>query len=252
MKNVFALSLIFLLSSAGTQAQRQVNSMGFQLKPLIPNKFFNFEAAEGASNSDELNAVWIPKVSLNFGMVVRFGFTDMFSLETGINLVRRNFTVESTLDSASVFNKTNFRVTGYEIPLRGLIYVKLGNELYMNAAGGFSIDLYPSDVFASSSEQIGADFYDFELFTDSQNWVQLAIEANYGFEYRTKESGWFYIGASYHRPFSRMAVSQMQATWATGTDRSLIELNGSYFTIDLRYFFHEDPERRKKVKKKAK
>jgi len=120
----------------------------------------------------------------------------------------------------------------------------------MNAAGGFSLDLYPSDAFSSSSEQVGANFYDFELYTDSQNWIQLALEANYGFEYRSKESGWFYVGASYHRPFQRMAVSQVEATWLTGTDRSLIELSGSYFTVDVRYFFHEDPERKKKMKKK--
>lgn len=55
-------------------------------------------------------------------------------------------------------------------------------------------------------------------------------------------SGYFYLGATFHRPFGEMAKADV--TWLdryTGLTpyRMSTFLSGSYLTVDLRYYFHE-------------
>lgn len=185
-----------------------------------------------------------PRVGFNFGMVMRQGFTDVFSLETGIHLVRRNYEV-TTFDSDYHLTMENkFAFMGYEIPVQGLIYVRLGEKMWMNGSGGVSFDSYPSNVFSTSDEQIDSVSFDLELSTRRRHWMQISLLANYGFEYRTKSKGWYYLGVSYHRPFSDIGKTFAEYT-RDGVPHNLVyNLSGSYLTIDLRYFFHEKPERK--------
>jgi len=74
--------------------------------------------------------------------------------------------------------------------------------------------------------------------------------ANYGFEYRTKEDGYFYFGASFHRPFADIAQTAVQFDINTNPTRINYALSGSYLTLDFRYFFHEDPDRKRMLKNK--
>lgn len=218
-------------------------TLGVQLKPLIPNSFVDFgpETVDG----DELEAVWTPQLSLSFGMVVRYGFTQNFSIESGINLVRRNYELSMLAKDVNVAGEVNFAFVGYEVPVQALYYVQLGEHLWMNASGGISLDLYPSNTFTSGSTLQDTTYYDFEQYTARNSWLQLAVQANYGFEWRTKDKGYFYIGATYHQPFSPMALGEAKFYWQDAILREYAELSGNYFTVDLRYFFHEDPERRK-------
>lgn len=218
-------------------------TFGLQFRPLIPNEFVNFREVEGTD--DGLSAVWRPRPSINFGGVIRYGITRAFSIESGINLVRRNFLVDIAADDLRVSGSVRNAFVGYEIPIQGLYYVQLGDKLWMNASGGICMDMYPSNTFSAGNAQVDTTFYSYEQFTSRRRWIQAAIQANYGFEYRTKSSGYFYFGATYHRPFSRMAWSEAVLRWQGGIRRSVVELSGTYFTIDLRYFFHEDPDRKK-------
>jgi hypothetical protein len=73
------------------------------------------------------------------------------------------------------------------------------------------------------------------------------VIAGLGWEYRTEKSGYFYLGASYHRPFDYIFYSYLlypdkeKPTSETGS-----ELQGNYLSFDIRYFFHSEPEKRKK------
>ena len=225
-------------------AQKDLTTFGIQLKPLVPNSYFNFSSESVLSDDGVLEATWEPKPSLCFGMVIRHGFTDFFSVETGINLIRRNYEVIGRDEEEGVSGATRFAFTGYEIPLQGLIYVRLGEEWWMNGAGGMSIDMYPSSTFASSAVQGDTTFYDFAVTTVKRRWVQMSLLANLGFEYRHKKKGSFYIGATYHRPFNDMAISQLNYQNTSQVHRANLALNGNYFTIDFRYFFHEKSRRR--------
>ncbi len=255
LRYILIISLLFTFHSAS--AQKDVTTFGIQVKPIIPSKFF--DSGSETVTSDFVDFTFQPQLGINFGMVVRKGFTNMFSLEVGLNMVRRNYLLEYNENKYNSTKSIDFAFVGYELPIQGLVYVKLGDKLWMNAAGGFSIDTYPTSIFSTSpDEDIWADslHFDFQQHTDRNGWVQVSLIANYGFEYRTKDNGYFYLGASYHRPFSPIATSEAKLEIGTrGVDETIKayqELSGSYLTFDIRYFFHEDPERQKKKKKSSK
>jgi hypothetical protein len=138
-----------------------------------------------------------------------------------------------------------YRFIGYEIPMQGLLYMRLGKELYVNASGGLSMDLYPSNVETSNGYFVDTVAFDFYQKTIRQRWLQLSVLANVGFEWRTKESGYIYLGASYHRPFNQIAQVYAEMQIDTDPTSVVFPLSGNYLTVDFRYFFHEAPERKK-------
>lgn len=242
--NTRLVIIALLLATLPAGAQEGVVTFGLQFRPLIPNEFVNFREVE--SFGEGITGIWEPRPSLNFGGVIRYGITRSISIESGINLVRRNYLVTAIAEDLGVNESLRSRWAGYEVPIQALYYVKLSDKLWMNASGGLSIDMYPSNTFSSTNIQSDTVFYQVEQFTLRRSWVQLALQVNYGFEYRTKDQGYFYIGATYHQPFSDMALSETVIRWQNGIRRTITPLTGSYFTIDLRYFFHEDPDTRKK------
>ena len=61
--------------------------------------------------------------------------------------------------------------------------------------------------------------------------------ANLGFEYRTKEKGTFYLGGSYHLPFSPIMTFAMSYEKPPTNVVAIDNIRGSYLTLDLRYYF---------------
>lgn len=239
-----ALSLV-LFTHVALHAQLNVTTFGIQVKPMIPNSFFT----SGTDNieTDAMRVEFQPRLGWNFGMVIRRGITNMWSFETGINMVQRNYTLH--IDYAGLKEKQNldFRYICYEIPVQGIVFVKLGENLFMNASGGFSFDLYPSNVETSNYTRVDSTTYDFSQKTWKNKWVQVALLANYGFEWRTRESGYFYFGASYHRPFNYIGITRVVVERNKVPSRADALLRGNYLTADFRYFFNEKPERRKPI-----
>ena len=93
---------------------------------------------------------------------------------------------------------------------------------------------------------------DYSIRTYRARWNQVSVIINYGFEYRSKKSGYYYIGASYNRPLSFIGVSDLRMEQNGAGNNLQIPINGSYLTVDVRYFFHEDEERlRKRIKKEG-
>lgn len=234
---------MLVLATSILKGQEHVTTLGVQLKPMIPSKFFG----NGTKTVEEENYLvgLTPKMGLNFGMVVRRGFTKTWSFETGICMVQRNFELDFNNPELKEPKKLNFRYVCYEIPLQGIVFVKLGDQLYMNASGGFSLDMYPSNVTSSDFEKIDTLNFDFYQKTWRTSWLQFSLLANYGFEWRSKESGYFYVGVSYHRPFKEIGLTQMVVERNTDPTRMSFLLSGNYLTADFRYFFHEKPERKK-------
>ncbi|MFT4678094.1 MAG: hypothetical protein ACI84C_000143 [Flavobacteriales bacterium] len=242
---ILVLSLVFM--SFGAEAQMNVTTFGIQIRPIIPSKFFNSGTVNVSQGSLEMELD--PKVGYNFGMVIRRGFTKFFSVETGINIVRRNYALSLTHATHDKTLSIRHAFVGYELPIQGLIYVQLGDRLWMNAAGGVSLDFYPSNTFEQTSDQVDTLVFVFEQRTNRYQWMQVSLIANYGFEWRSKESGYLYLGASYHRPFGPVASSRATFILSGVPETLSTDLSGSYLTLDLRYYFHEKPDRKKKIKK---
>ncbi|MCB0792056.1 MAG: hypothetical protein H6595_02280 [Flavobacteriales bacterium] len=199
----------------------------------MPISFFDPEVEFGEGT---LNGRVALTGGFAFGMLVRTGITRTLSLETGISQIRRNYEWELVNDTSGFQAKDRIRYIGYEIPVNLLVYIRLGERTFMNAALGASVDMYPSD--AVRAVELGRAFW------YRNGWVQAGAVGNMGVEYRTDKSGIIYLGATYHRAFGDMAISQL-----TYYSRELVPyaiqrgISGSYLTVDLRYFFHEDPDR---------
>jgi len=217
-------------------AQNGVRAFGIQFKPIFPLSIVN---TDGQHIKDELNNTELDIIierGYSIGAVIRIGLSKRWSLETGINYIRRNYSFK--LSSPDFENSgASIRLTGYEIPITAMIFVRLGENMYMNAAGGISFDLFPTGGIVSYDR----DTIEYGML--ESNWGIPALNANLGFEYRTKNFGYFYIGSSYHLPFSDIATIYISyRDPGTNIFETLINppptISGSYFTLDLRYFFN--------------
>jgi hypothetical protein len=238
----FRILLLIVLASYSwrSHAQERVITAGFQFRPIFSSEFFDTGPIDITDNGVNFNMV--PGSGSGFGMVIRKGFTNTVSLETGIHYIKRNYKLSMT-DSIGK-ETSSFSIIGYEIPVSGLVFIQLSDEIFMDVSLGLSLDFYPSDI-QNAGER-------FSHYSARKNWFSPAVIAGLGWEYRTEKSGYFYLGASYHRPFDYIYYSYFNyPDDETPTAQGGSELQGNYLTFDIRYFFHSEPEKRKKKTRKV-
>ncbi len=178
-----------------------------------------------------------PSGGNSFGAVIRKGISKQISIETGINITRRNFDLTINEDSTNFQGTSGFKYIIYEIPILGLVYVQLGEKTFLNTAFGLSLNFLPSDWESF-------DYY-FEHYSARRSWVVPSLLANIGFEYRTYDKGFFYVGISYNRPFTEITTAGvLYKVDQDVQETTFFEVSGNYLTIDLRYFFNEPTKNR--------
>ena len=240
MKLKFILFCLLLSVIKSFVAQERVTTFGIQVKPIIPSELFNTGKQEVLKNNVTFGLA--PLAGYSVGMVIRKGFTKNISVESGINYLKRKFELSITDDDNNFREASTYGLINYEIPISLLVYTRLSQFIYMNASGGVALDVYPSDLY-SYSENFRNDLFMY-------NWIRSSLIANIGWEYRSEKSGYFYVGGSYHRPFAHMAKEVILYNGNNKDESVSLNLSGNYITVDFRYFFHEDPERKiRKVKK---
>ena len=210
--------------------QQGVTTIGFQVKPIVPINYFGAGPIDLISDSATINIS--SKMGYSFGMVIRQGLTKTISIETGINYTRRNFKLTGTSSFENSSDVGDFGFVSYEIPVQSLVYIRLAEKLYMNASIGLGINFSASDV-ASKGENFYIDHY-----SERAYWINLSFLSNLGLEYRTKENGYFYFGASLNTPFWPIALTTLKYYYQNNDNVRFdpIYLNGNYLTIDFRYF----------------
>jgi hypothetical protein len=236
------LIIINLLLSNELKGQEQTMTAGFQFKPLFSSKFFS--TGPESREVEGVNFTVKPGGGYCFGMVLRRGITPTISIESGINYVKRNYSI--TIRDTTPDVDGSFSMISYDIPLLGLVFIQLSDNIYMDVGLGFSLDFFPSDLRTKSEE--------YEHYSARKSWFSPAVLANLGWEYRTEKSGYFYFGASFHRPFdyiygSYIGFTDLNAVNPYKTEPP-IKLSGNFLTADFRYFFHSDPLKKKKKTKK--
>lgn len=235
--------VLFSLAVQGQEDRYKFWMAGLQVRPIIPSNLLQTSTIELSGNPDEgneyLRMVINQRMGYSFGMVVRKNFTQRFAMETGVNYVRRNYTVEATDRDSSITTSLDYSLAGYEVPLTAIVYIRLAEQVYMNTALGVAVDIMARSV--TSSERY------FDHYTAIRK-VNGAVVANLGVEWRTNNSGTFYIGATYHQPTGPIGDTKINYFRTTSvTDASLeTPLNGTYLTLDLRYYFHEGDKRRRR------
>ena len=202
-----------------------MTTVGIQFKPIFPVSFLG----TGKITNDTAGVHMETVLSSGFsaGLVIRHNFSNLIAFETGINYVKRKYSL--SFREVDFNSTTSFRIIGYEIPAVLMIYSQLGEKLYINGSMGPAIDMFASSV------QTFDTYYNNTVFRN--HVAQPSITANLGCEYRTDKDGTFYIGASFLRPFTIIYLSKV---FYARNNRYLVvrnELSGSYLTIDFRYFF---------------
>jgi hypothetical protein len=237
MLNKIIATLLFISLFLSTSAQKPKKSktiddrfFGLQVKPIIPINYFGMKPIilEDSIASLSISS----KASYSMGMVMRKNFTDQLSLETGINYVRRNFLITSYEAARDTSDASKFGFVNYEIPIQFLVYIRLSSKLFMNVSSGFGLNFYASNV------QSRGDNLLIQHLSLKRYWAFPSFLTNLGFEYRTKEKGSFYLGASLVSPFDVITDSKINYYYQNNVFRAYqTNIKGNYFTVDLRYFF---------------
>jgi len=226
---LFYFTLLFIIPFA-TFSQTKGTTFGFQFKPIIPIDYFN----AGAQNLEDsvITVNLSPKFGTNAGVLIRQSIGDKFAIETGISQTKRNYQIKAKSKVSSTTDNSDFGFVSYQIPVQGLFYIQLSQNIYMNTTAGIGIDMYPSNIFT-----VGENVYLSNL-TLRRKWLNFSLLANLGLEYRTEEKGTFYFGASLNNPFKNIAVSKFNYTYTTAkTTQVSTLLNGNYLSLDFRFFF---------------
>lgn len=230
-----ALFCVLLLICNLGISQKGATTFGLQFKPMIPVNYFK---AGPVNLSDTIVSVdVVPKYGYSMGMVVRHNFTDLISFETGINYVRRNYNLLATSKTSALDDNGDFGFVSYEIPFQVLIYIRLSKQIYMNASTGVGLNSFPSHVFSQGENYLVSQL------SYRKSLIGFSYLANVGFEYRIKEKGTFYLGASLVNPFSPITDTKIKYEYQPSKYSEFTTfLNGNYLTIDLRYFLPEDKD----------
>jgi len=210
---------------------------GLQFKPIFTANFFG--TGPIGQTIDGSNFTQTQKYGYGLGGIIRRNWKKNLAFESGIHFMRRNFIVEV---DAPIQSKDTFRMVGYEIPFNVLVFVQLNENIFMNVAGGLSLDMFPSDVSVKNKNML--------TYAGRYSIFNLGLNANVGFEYRTKNSGIFYVGSTFHRPFWNIYRSSVDYTGDISLKRFLVDFRGTYLTLDFRYYFHSNPDKPKVIDRK--
>lgn len=238
--NKILFTIAILTSTLGVIAQNRETIFGLQYKPIVPNKFIG-ELDRTYDDLPDFHSTSTQKFGNSFGMIFRHYFMDNIAIETGINFTKRkfdlHFEVENEFLTASADTSVSF--INYQIPVSALVFIKLSDEVFMNASVGANLDFYPSTIGTSSTIDINNQFIHRGFRTE---WVQIGANANFGFEYRTRKKGTFYLGATYNQPFNNIMRFDMK--WIRSASSTVVReyIKGSYLTIDFRYYLAVDKD----------
>lgn len=235
MKKNFLVLFFLLLLCAGQLFSQQRDgielTMGFELRRLQNFGVFNLDSVALSDPDLNFRGVYQFHSGFGFGGIIRMKLSDTWNLESGLYYTRRNFRFKINDLMGSFEDEIDVRNVSYEIPLKGLVYIRLGERVFMNVALGASVNFVASDI---ASYQLN---YSFKAFKPA--WARAGIIGNLGVEYRTPEDGYFYIGASYNQILGDMMITEID--YFRGGDppayRQRGTLDGTYFAIDFRYFF---------------
>ena len=229
------LNIIFITiaTSAFSQQKAKVPSyFGLQLRPVFPTRFIGSSLTE--LSKDGFQTSLQQKVGYSFGATVRAGITEFIALETSLNFTQRNFEIDFAVPDSNSFGLDTLSFVEYDIPLNGLVYIKLSDQIYMNASLGAAITFKPTDVSTSKSPG-GKHQYIFYGVTRKK--IGLDLNANIGFEYRTRKNGFFYIGGSARVPFSPLFDFLASYNYQGYNVQMDAPVDGSFLALDFKYFF---------------
>jgi hypothetical protein len=224
----------FSFSQLGEKKENYPIHFGVQTKLLLPSDFLG--PVKTTLSNEGFQSILTQKTGYSYGGLIRADFTKNVTLECGINYIQRQFKAEmSYSDSSVTVNDTNnLTFINYELPITGIVKIQLARNIYSLVGLGPSFTFKPTNVALIDLPGGKHTFY----HSGSVKKFGIDLNAQAGFELRTKKSGYFYLGGGVKVPTSYLF------NWGgkyaqQGSSESLIDfekVNGAFLSIDLRYY----------------
>jgi len=230
------LYVCMLFLSLSSLAQEKTDKLptyfGVQVRPIFPTNYIGERITSLSGSGFETTIS--QRLGYGFGGTVRANITKLIAFESGINFTQRYFDLDVAIPDSNVVGSQGMTFVEYDIPLNALIYIQLSEEIFMNASLGGMITYKPTDTRV----QIRPDGnHYFALYGLRDNSVGFDINANVGFEYRTRKSGFFYIGGSARVPLQPLFTYAAFYNYDANSTLLTGDVDGSFLTLDFKYFF---------------
>lgn len=227
--------IILLLSFSGFSQEKEdklPTYFGIQLRPVFPTKFIGDPVT--SVSGDGFESSISQRLGFGFGGTVRANVTKLIAIESGINFTQRYFDLSVALPDSNVYGSESMTFLEYDVPINALVYIQLSDEIFMNASLGVAVTYKPTDTRVQIRPE-GKHY--FALYGLRNNSVGFDLNANLGFEYRTKKSGFFYIGGSARVPFQPLFQYAAFYNYDANSNLLSADVDGSFLTLDFKYFF---------------
>ncbi len=233
----YLLAIVFLIPNiAFSQALNQLgkpNFFGFQYRQILPMQ--QMQSGIQYFEDSLLKTNITPALGYTFGGVLRYGLTDLISLETGLYYNQRNFSIQSTrIDSALTVDQ-RLRFVQFEVPIQGNIGIQLSRNIYANAYLGSAILYKPTSVATYINPYDKHEFRQVGL-VDINKKVGLDLRMGFGFEYRNKRAGVFILGATAFVQLQPAFVLLSRYQYENFKQAAVGDVNASGFGLDFKYF----------------
>lgn len=232
---IYLIILSFLLCSSSFSQDAKQNPpsyFGLQVRPVLPTNFIGDK--ELSLSQDGFESTIVQKMGYSFGGTVRVGLTKLIALETGINFTQRHFDITMAVPDSNAYDINTMVFIEYDIPLNALFYIQLSKSWFMNASIGFAVTYKPTHVGIYNAP---GGLHTFSHTGLTRGKVGADANANFGFEFRTEDKGFFYVGGSARVPFGPLFDWVADYQWEGNITRIIGEVDGSFLAIDFKYFF---------------
>lgn len=233
-----AVLFVFLLSPTYSQLGEKKElfpiHFGLQTKVILPSDFLG--SVKTSLSNEGFNSNLTQKIGYSYGAIVRADYTKNITVECGINYVQRQFGAEMNYTDSfvNISDTNNLTFINYELPITGIVKIQLSKNIYSLVGLGPSFTFKPTNVALIDLPGGKHLFY----HSGSVKKFGVDLNAQAGFELRTKKSGYFYIGGGVKVPTAYLF------NWGgkygqQGSSESLIDfekVNGAFLSIDLRYY----------------
>lgn len=222
----------FLGQTTPPKKEKFPSYFGLQVRPILPTRFIG--EPEKTLINKEFSTTITQKVGYSFGGTVRAGLTKLLAFESGINFTQRNFDISMSVADSNVHAKNDLNFVTYEIPVNGLVYIRLGEQFFMNTSMGAAICYKPTHVGIVT---LPGGSYTFNHTGFVASKIGLDINVNVGFEFRTEKKGFFYIGGSGSVPLKPMFQLYAEYKYQGYSNKVNGPVDGTFLAIDFKYFF---------------
>ena len=237
---IFFSLVYFLLGSSlafcqlGEKNEKFPIHFGLQARILQPSEFLGPRVS--TLNDGGFSSSLTQKMGFSYGALIRADYTKSISVEGGLNYIQRQFSAQMSFadSSVNIEDSNNLTFINYELPLMGIVKIQLGQKIFAIAGLGPTFSYKPTNVALIDQPGGPHTFY----HSGTVKKFGLDINAQIGFEFRTRKSGFYYVGGSVKVPTGYLFNWGGKYSKQNSSEYYIdfIKVNGAFLSIDLRYY----------------